>query len=197
MAANGNQSGQYNIGSSAGSLLYLKCEMENNKMKTIIPHSISNKLIYVNGYEKAFSYQQTLSYGQNFSGIISIIDTSDECRQLVKTKCYHSMITDTSYLTNRANQRMDYWGGGPPDGEGCACGISRNCAKRSKPCNCDANDYVTRTDDGYVTQKSDLPITSIRIGDTGHKFEFKEYLIGDVECFSTYSKLERLNCPTK
>ncbi len=167
----------------------MKCEMEDGKDKTIMSHSISNKLIYVEGYESAFSYRQTLSYGLNISRITSIIDASDECRQYVKIKCHDSILSDFSYLTNRANQIMTYWAGGPANGKGCACGINDTCADTSKLCNCDKNDNVIRTDEGYVTQKSDLPITSITTGETGHSGEYKEYMIGDVECFSTNSKL--------
>ena len=34
-------------------------------------------------------------------------------------------------------------------------------------CNCDINDVAPRIDDGYIHDKSTLPISSVHVGDTG------------------------------
>ena len=111
-----------------------------------------------------------------------IIDMSDRCHQEVTLDCKGSMIDGYTWLTNRLNQKMSYWAGGPPGGTGCACGISGTCAKSGIKCNCDANDNVLRHDNGLVTRKSDLPLTSISTGDTGAASEYKTYSIGNIEC---------------
>ncbi len=187
LEANSNQPGQYYIRVTTD-LFSVKCELLAGEVKTSISHSASNKWFYVHGFEDKYSYKQALSYNQKFSSITSIIDVSSRCQQMVKIKCHRSILSGFSYLTNRANQKVNYWAGGPPNGQGCACGINGTCADSSKLCNCDKNDNVIRNDDGYVTQKSDLPITSIYTGETGGATEYKEYVIGVVECFSTYSK---------
>ena len=45
------------------------------------------------------------------------------------------------------------------------------------------NDDVWRFDEGYVTEKSRLPITEVRFGDTGSANEEAKHTIGRLECF--------------
>lgn len=64
---------------------------------------------------------------------------------------------------------MYYWGGGDPQVPySCGCYVSQPCYKYPKfKCNCDANDLNWREDGGYLTDKSTLPVTQVRLGDTG------------------------------
>lgn len=158
------------------------CENKSLEVITTISHQDSGKSVYVSGFERAGSYQKILSYGQDLASIIKIINGSDRCQQAVNLQCKHSLIDRYSWLTNRENQKMPYWAGGPPGGTGCACGITSTCSKVGTKCNCDANDNVLRSDNGFVTRKMDLPITSINTGDTGSAIEYKTFSIGNVEC---------------
>ena len=54
----------------------------------------------------------------------------------------------------------------------CACGESGSCADKTMKCNCDSNDDVTREDEGYVTEKEDLPIASVHIRASGQYLPF-------------------------
>jgi len=54
----------------------------------------------------------------------------------------------------------------------CACGESGSCADKTMKCNCDSNDDVTREDEGYVTEKEDLPIASVHIRASGQFLPF-------------------------
>ena len=67
---------------------------------------------------------------------------------------------------------------------GCRCGINGNCDVPSEKCNCDANDNVWRFDEGYVTEKSRLPITEVRLGDNDEANEEGRHTIGMLECFN-------------
>ena len=67
--------------------------------------------------------------------------------------------------------------------EGCRCGIDGNCAEVDKKCNCDVNDNTWRFDEGYVTEKSRLPITELRFGDTGSAHEEGKHTLRRLECF--------------
>ena len=49
-------------------------------------------------------------------------------------------------------------------------------------CNCDANDSVWRYDEGYITDKQRLPLTEVRLGDTGHAGEIGKFTVGPLEC---------------
>ena len=53
----------------------------------------------------------------------------------------------------------------------------------NKKCNCNANDAVWRFDEGYVTDKSRLPITEVIFGDTGGADEEGKHAIGRLECY--------------
>ena len=65
---------------------------------------------------------------------------------------------------------------------GCKCGEQNNCVVESKKCNCDANDQVWRFDEGYVREEAHLPITEIRLGDTGGPNEMGKHTIGKLQC---------------
>ena len=54
----------------------------------------------------------------------------------------------------------------------CACGVTRSCASTDLNCNCDVNDDVTRVDDGYIMEKTDLPIRSVHIRKSGQCVTF-------------------------
>ncbi len=159
--------------------------MQNGEVKTTISHADSNKLFYVHGYEAAGSYKKVIAYNQNLASISSIIDASERCQQLMDIECYDSFMRHTSWLTNRAGQKMSYWAGGAAGGTGCACGISNSCIDSRYLCNCDANQRKHRQDSGFVTRKSDLPLTTINLGETGNPGEYKKFKIGDVECFAS------------
>jgi len=79
---------------------------------------------------------------------------------------------------------MRYIGGGPTNGRGCECGKKNHCANNVTFCNCDNNDGVWRYDSGYVTEKARLPLTEVRIGDTGNPGygEKMQYTIGPMQC---------------
>eukprot|EP00795_Rhopilema_esculentum_P002768 gene2768-991_t len=166
-----------------GHILEVRCINRINEFLTIISHKDSGRLFYVSGYERSGSYKKAISYAQNFQAITTVVDRSSRCQQQVKVYCRHSLIKDFSWLSNRANMKMTYWAGGPANGTGCACGITNTCAGTNTLCNCDANDYTYRSDSGYITRKSDLPLTSVSTGDTGGSHEYKRLLIGSVECF--------------
>ena len=137
----------------------------------------------MSGYGWRGSFKKTLAYMQNMTSIAKIIDRSDMCMQAVNVTCHYSRITSFSWLTNRNNQKMMYWAGGPSNGTGCACGRTRSCALKSDKCNCDKNDKVLRYDMGLVTKKRDLPLTSIHTGDTGGDYAYKDITVGNVICF--------------
>ena len=65
---------------------------------------------------------------------------------------------------------------------GCKCSITNSCVKNNTYCNCDANDKVWRHDSGFVTDKNRLPLTEVRIGDTGSSVEKASYTIGAAQC---------------
>ena len=71
-------------------------------------------------------------------------------------------------------------------------------------CNCNMNDYTWRADEGYLTDKSDLPVTEMTAGDTSDGDEqaymqlWPMYCKGDESCEKIWqiiiSILLYLNC---
>ena len=71
------------------------------------------------------------------------------------------------------------------NGSGCSCAVTNTCHLKGKSCNCDSNDHVVRSDDGKVNRKSDLPITSVVIGDVAGfwSIKYKRVTVHQLECF--------------
>jgi hypothetical protein len=66
------------------------------------------------------------------------------------------------------------WGGfGPPS----------YIVKKCPACNCDKNDHTWRQDSGYLTDKSTLPVTELRFGDTGGTREQGYHTLGKLRCW--------------
>ncbi|KAI0209893.1 hypothetical protein LSAT2_005402 [Lamellibrachia satsuma] len=70
-----------------------------------------------------------------------------------------------------------------PNKHMCACGETRSCASRDLKCNCDVNDDVTRVDDGYITEKTDLPIRSVHIRKSGATHGDVALTISSLSCW--------------
>lgn len=105
---------------------------------------------------------------------------------------------------------MDYWGGSDPSTGGCACGRTGTlclmyyifsrlsllelteyalcvslgaCSSPDKLCNCDSNDNIWRTDDGFLRDKTALPIQAVHFGDTNDfPLEMAYHTIGKLRC---------------
>lgn len=88
----------------------------------------------------------------------------------------------TTFWKNRTEQMTNYFGGATPGSGNCACGETFSCFNASLPCNCDVNDDIWHYDEGFVTNKAELPIHSFFAGDTGSlptfffKFQEKRYV---------------------
>ncbi len=149
----------------------------NNEMPTSVP----------DGYEAEGSYQFNFTYSLDISVIISLVNQSSHCQQFTKAQCKHVFFyTSTwgwnSWVSDRNAQKLDFWGGGPSNNTGCACGVTSTCANTGDNCNCDANDDVWRSDEGNIVERDVLPITSINAGDTGSTNEEFIYTVGPLMC---------------
>lgn len=161
---------------------------------TAVSHD-SEETTRVHGLEPRGSYRRDVNYvNASIAQIKGLIDHSQECQQFLKYKCKNSILTDftTNYATNffawwvsRDGQKMTYWGGVSSGTVGCACSVNNNCANPSKPCNCDKNDNTWREDSGFLTNKSHLPVTQLRFGDTGDGGEEGYHTLGKLECYGT------------
>ena len=158
---------------------------------TIISHN-SETRTRVKGYEDSGSYVRDVTYIAtdltNIPQLASLTDVSTHCEQFIKYECRHSVIFrgDTAWWVSRTGAKMTYWGGATPaDHNKCACGVSspNSCADSASGCTCEKNDGTWREDSGLLTEKSHLPVTQLRFGDTGDGVEDGYHTLGKLKCY--------------
>ena len=154
---------------------------------TVVKHDSESKII-VHGYERQGGYSRDVHYlAANLSQIKQLIDISQECEQFIKFDCHHVRIFDTGQIfgwwMSRDGNKMTYWDGANEAHQGCACSVTKSCAMRSKLCNCDKNDSEWREDSGLLTNKTHLPVTQLRFGDTGSNHEKGFHTLGSFKCY--------------
>ncbi|XP_076079058.1 contactin-associated protein like 5-3-like [Mytilus galloprovincialis] len=178
--------------------IYCDMEMENGVGVTVIDHD-GERDVYVHGYEAHGSYSFNVTYDIPFEHVVAIIDSSQFCRQFVRWKCFDAQMWDggnqkwntywtnrsTAYLATNEYKPQSLFFHGSEKKRICECGISQTCQQINVLCNCDINDSIWRSDEGYVTNKDALPIVAFFAGDTGHSMEKGEHFIGPIECYGT------------
>ncbi len=144
----------------------------------------SEASIKVSGFESKASYVRKVNYANNLlSDIIAFVDSSASCSQYFKLTCQGSYLTGYGYFKDRNGVALSYFGGGPVHGSGCACGVTGTCSDPSYKCNCDrnSNSYID-IDEGEFTEKSALPLTEMRHGETGGSSEYKYHELHKLKC---------------
>ena len=174
---------------------YVTCKWSSDQthMLTVVHHN-KEKRSRVQGkaYNSAASYRAPLVYeGATLRQLAALADASKSCKQFIKYECFGSVLhsssgsTDFAFWLNRAHQKMSHWGGARPgQNQTCACYNTspRSCADRWYKCNCDINDFTWRADEGYLTDKENLPIAEVRFGDAGDAGEVGFHTIGPLIC---------------
>ncbi|KAL9971192.1 hypothetical protein ACROYT_G023688 [Oculina patagonica] len=151
---------------------------------TVVSHGSENRT-HVIGFDNAGSYRHDIGYiGCNLSQIEGLTNVSTTCEQFIKYECKGSLMRYLEHLyawwVSGVGEKMTYWGGAT---HGCACGMTNSCANPSKSCNCDMNDFIWREDSGLLTNKSHLPVTQLRFGDTDHAGEEGYHTLGKLKCY--------------
>ena len=151
---------------------------------TVVSHDSENRT-YVMGFEDPGSYSRDFQYiGSSLSQIRGLMKVSTICQQFIKYECKESVFRFNSKIfawwVSRDGQRMTNWGGPT---QGCECGMTNSCANPSRLCNCDKNDGTWCVDSGFLTDKSYLPVSQLRFGDTGYSGEEGYHTLGKLECY--------------
>jgi len=171
------------------------CDMKNKKgPRTIIKtNSDEDRFVFKSkSYDKNYYYHQ-VTYQANKQQIADLITVSQTCRQYVRYDCISSSLLN-SFKTERSSNfgirwysrkgfQRRYWHGDmrTANKQSCKCGLEGNCVSNEVLCNCDMRDQIFRYDDGYISQKEDLPVSKLRISiqRTNHRSSFH---IGNLEC---------------
>ena len=178
--------GDYYIAPNNNTHIRVHCSVQGSDIQTVVYHEDSGTPIHVSGYEPRGSYVKHIRYGGDLSSIIAIVKSADRCRQAVDFSCKGAMIDSYTWFTDRNYVKINRWAGAPSGSTGCKCGIDGSCVISSRKCNCDANDdKVVLSDNGVYKSKGELPLMSLRAGDTGGATEHFNVTIGNLECFSS------------
>ena len=158
---------------------------------TVVNHDSESRTL-VNGFETPGSYSRNITYMEtDLVQLASLTASSVHCEQFIKYECYNTVL----FRNSKANgwwvalngEKMFYWGGVDSDPYKCACSLNNTCADPNYDCNCDKNDNTWREDSGFLTDKSKLPVTQLRFGDTGitdDGIDEKAYhTLGKLKCY--------------
>lgn len=151
---------------------------------TVVSHDSENRT-HVKGFEAHGSYSRDIQYiGASLSQLRGLTEASKSCEQFIKFECFSALLShnDHGYWLSRDDEKMTYWGGATY-GNRCACGMNNSCADPGIGCNCDKNDYTWREDSGLLTNKSHLPVSQLRFGDTGNSNEEGYHTLGKLKCY--------------
>nr|XP_039267334.1 contactin-associated protein-like 4 [Styela clava] len=162
------------------------CKFSLRDAITEIWHDNMNEIEVDGNCESPGCYTWTPNYSLNQGQIVSIISISRECRQFVKFRCKGVLLfrDGHGHWVSRTGQKMRYWGGSTSmRGNYCACGENGNCVDNRYKCNCDNNQIkILTSDEGYLTDKTVLPLKEVGFGDNGDAGEKAWFTIGKLEC---------------
>lgn len=183
-------SGEYFIKNDHLSPFRVYCDMtdKGGVGVTVISHGSEARTL-VNGFEAKGSYRRDIHYtGVSMSQIAALTQVSRNCEQFVKYECQGDVafIADSyGWWVSRDNVKQNYWGGATPGSGKCACGMTKSCQRRPGGCNCNnvGNHLEWHSDSGLLTDKSTLPVTQLRLGDTGGSNERAYYTVGKLKCY--------------
>ncbi|XP_078703537.1 uncharacterized protein LOC144928731 [Branchiostoma floridae x Branchiostoma belcheri] len=162
--------------------MVVKCDREGQTVVTLLGHN-SETRTYVHEFENPGSYSKDVVYWNSMEQVRALVDRSSHCKQYIKYECYKSVIWESTsrpyaWWVTWDGRQADYWGGAQRWSHKCECGRWRRCSR----CNCDYNDGRWRADSGYLSYKTDLPVTQLRFGDTSGS-EKGYHTLGKLKCY--------------
>ena len=118
-------------------------------------------------------YRKDVTYtGVSTAQLAAFPRVSQNCEQFIKYECNPSspfIEASFAWWVSRDGTRMDYWGGATGYNKMGACGVTNSCPGGRK-CNC-PNSQGWSEDSGLLTDKSNLPVSQIRLGDLNGSHE--------------------------
>ncbi|XP_041100442.1 uncharacterized protein LOC121312766 isoform X2 [Polyodon spathula] len=162
------------------------CDMTSNPTTgiTVVSHDSESRM-RVAPCEEQGCYGRELKYEADLIQINALTRVSKSCQQYVKLDCRHIRFIQSGWgwWVSWNGQKMFHWGGAQINSSSCACGMTGTCSGPARLCNCDSNDHIWRTDEGYLRGKSLLPVKSVHFGDTQDApLEMAFHTIGKLTC---------------
>ena len=163
----------------------MKCERGNDeKGYAVFHHDTEHTVEVKNKLEADGANVYDFTYNSTMESVMLAMNHSNYCKQFTRADCMHLFFVErgATWLLGRNRQKLRFWGGGPPDGIGCACGIHGSCFDPALTCHCDNNQHVWKADEGFVSLKAVLPLAGIAIGDVRDDREILKFTIGPLKC---------------
>ncbi|XP_049602612.1 contactin-associated protein-like 4 isoform X2 [Syngnathus scovelli] len=189
---NGNTSGYFYIdvdgsGPIGPQLVYCNMTEENTWLE--IRHN-NSELTPVRPSSGEHQHLVRLHYTASEEQLIAVIGQSDHCQQEMTYRCRRSRLLNTPegsalswWLGGAApGGRQNYWAGAEPGSRQCACGLRGDCTDPKLSCNCDSDAAEWAEDSGLVTDKKNLPVRSLVLGDTRRPGSEAAYRVGPLRC---------------
>ena len=161
---------------------------ESSRTYTIITHDKMTTTGVKDAQIVGTLYRHDIKYTDDIKQIKELIRKSKKCRQHIRFHCYNSKLLNSpdgpphAIWWSRDGVRQNYWGGAAPGSGKCACGMPEpsSCEGTAKFCNCDVKDLQWRVDEGYLTDKSTLPVTRLEFNKKSWRSDFT---LGALECW--------------
>ena len=186
--------GYYTVNPTGTEQFPVYCEMKEGNPTTMVHHDRRDNVTVSQGNLVQGFYEHSVVYEIDWKKIEAIVRSSERCRQFIRYNCYNSVLLDSrnpfhrngrgARWKSRSGQIQDYWGGAQAGSQSCACYESRNCSQGNLTCNCDIADRRWRSDEGFIDNKDDLPVTSLRFSFDGTDPR-SYYALGKLECFGS------------
>ena len=186
LAANGDANGSYLVQPMLKrGAISVVCEIDKDNISyAVFNHDKQDEVTVEGRTDDCGSNVFKLQYFTLFDSILLVMNVSSHCQQKTSAHCKNVWFIhrDCTWLLGRSNTKLSFWGGGPQDGKGCACGITGTCSDPGRVCNCGREDGKWQSDEGYVTKKDVLPLAGIKIGDVANRTEAVIFTIGPLKC---------------
>ncbi|CAH3037293.1 unnamed protein product [Pocillopora meandrina] len=79
--------------------------------------------------------------------LVSLVNVSLFCEQLIKYECFSSNM-EFAFWVSRDSVERTYWGRAAPDSSKCACGMNNTCASKDEVYNCNTERSLLKIDFG-------------------------------------------------
>lgn len=167
---------------------YAFCNFSGVRPETVINHDSMAETRF-SGCEPNYCYKRRVSYSTTLQQIVALIEASNECRQFIKLRCNGVLLNHvnsdsrSSAWVSRGGQQELYWKGATSRRPNyCACGETRNCTRPQDRCNCDRNGPPETSDEGFLTDRTKLPVIELQFGDNGDRGEVGWHTLGPLIC---------------
>ncbi|XP_022093572.1 uncharacterized protein LOC110980850 isoform X2 [Acanthaster planci] len=194
----------YAAGAGNGFPVYCYFSMiQNDGAYTVISHDTQEEVILSTAtlsqpYSSAGSNVHSFTYSNNvdIAEIATVAAASHFCHQSLYyvssgAKIWASNGQQLVWWESNSDEQMTYWAGADPAGaSGCLCGQLGNCLSNKDKCNADSNGKSGEStyDGGFITDKSKLPVKTLKIGGISTS-ESASYTLGNLVCMDSSTTL--------